>query len=196
MLDDALAEGRIDPAAPSRLPDWTVGHVLTHLARNADSIVRVLEASARGEVVDRYAGSGPGRNAEIEAGCRRPADEQVADVRRTIWRLEQAWSTHTNWDGRSRETSGREISAGDLPFMRWREVEVHRVDLGLGYETSDWPSGYVRLDLRMMEMLWNARRPMGMTGLPPAALEVPPAVRLAWLLGRTDLPGLQPAGIF
>jgi len=29
---------------PSRLPSWTVGHVLTHLARNADSVVRRLEA--------------------------------------------------------------------------------------------------------------------------------------------------------
>ena len=28
--------------------------------------------------------------------------------------------------------------------MRWREVEVHRADLGLGYDRSDWPAEYVR----------------------------------------------------
>ena len=37
-----------------------------------------------------------------------------------------------------------------------------------------------------MEMRWNARRPMGLTGLPDEALPAPPHVRLAWLLGRTD----------
>jgi maleylpyruvate isomerase len=196
MLDGALADGRLDPAAPSRLPDWTVGHVLTHLARNADSIVRVLEAAERGEVLDRYEGGGARRNAEIEAGHRRPAAEQVDDVRRTIWRLEQTWANHHAWDGRSRETAGHEIPVSDLPFLRRREVEVHRVDVGLGYETADWPDDYVRLDLRMMEMLWNARRPMGLTGLPREALAVQPDVRLAWLLGRTTISGLAAAEIF
>lgn len=195
MLDERLTEGRLDPRASSRLPEWTVGHVLTHLARNADSITRVLDASGRGKIADRYDGGAAGRDAEIEAGRERPAAAQVDDVRRTIWRLEQAWSGHAHWDGRSRETTGREIPVIDLPFMRWREVEVHRMDLGLGYEPEDWPSAYVRLELRVMEMRWNARRPMGMTGLPPAALAASPAQRLAWLLGRAPIPGLDPAGV-
>ena len=63
--------GRLDSSPrPSLLPDWTVGHVLTHLARNADSMDRVLEAAERGDVVERYAGGGAGRDAEIEAGRR------------------------------------------------------------------------------------------------------------------------------
>jgi maleylpyruvate isomerase len=193
MLDE-LADG-LDVAAPSRLPDWTVGHVLTHLARNADSNTRVLRAAERGEIVDRYEGGGPGRDAEIEAGFQRPAAEQVADINGSIERLEHQWSVQDRWDGRSRETSGREIPISDLPFMRWREVEVHRADLGLGYEPVDWPSGYVREELRTLEMRWNARRPMGLTGLPERALQQPPHVRLAWLLGRTTIEGLDPAGI-
>ena len=44
--------GALDGGAPSRLPDWTVGHVLTHLARNADSIVRVLTAEPEVDHVD------------------------------------------------------------------------------------------------------------------------------------------------
>jgi hypothetical protein len=70
------------------------------------------------------------------------------------------------------------------------------VDLGLGYTLHDWPDDYVREDLRRMEIQWNARRPMGMTGLPPAALQAPPHERLAWLLGRSELDDLPPADIF
>jgi maleylpyruvate isomerase len=196
MLDEQLDAGSLDGSAPSRLPGWTIGHVLTHLARNADSIVRVLVAAEKGAVIDRYEGGQARRDGEIEAGAPRPATELVADVRITIWSLEQTWSTHTRWDGRSREAQGRELPVSELPFTRWREVEVHRADLGLGYEPRDWPAEYVRRDLRLMEMRWNARRPMGMTGLPPAALDAPPHERLAWLLGRTPLGDLEPAGVF
>ena len=196
MLDECLDAGTLDGAAPSRLPLWTVGHVLTHVARNADSIVRVLAAAERGEIIDRYEGGSARRNVEIDEGADRPADELVADVRATIWELEQTWSRQSRWDGRSREAPGREIPVTDLPFMRWREVEVHRADLGLGYGPADWPAEYVRQDLRRMEMRWNARRPMGMTGLPQAAIDAPPHERLAWLLGRTSIGDLEPAGVF
>lgn len=40
---------------PSQLPGWTRGHLLTHLARNADSVVRRLPAASQGEAVDQYA---------------------------------------------------------------------------------------------------------------------------------------------
>jgi uncharacterized damage-inducible protein DinB len=33
---------------PSNLPEWSVGHVLTHIARNADSHVRMLQGAERG----------------------------------------------------------------------------------------------------------------------------------------------------
>ena len=195
VLDAALDDGRLDVAVPSRLPGWTVGHVLTHLARNADSIRRVLQGAARGEPVDRYVGGVAGRDAEIEAGHARPAGEQVDDVRRSIWRLEQTWSDPAVWGARSREPSGSELAALDLPGLRRREVEVHAVDLGIGVEPAGWPAEFVRLELRAMEMRWNARRPMGMTGLPPAALAAPPAERLAWLFGRAELAGTEPANL-
>jgi hypothetical protein len=73
---------------------------------------------------------------------------------------------------------------------------VHRADLGLGYEPEDWPAEFVRQDLRRMEMRWNSRRPMGMTGLPQAALDASPHERLAWLLGRTSIGELPPADIY
>ena len=105
-------------------------------------------------------------------------------------------AVQARWDGRSIETSAQEIPIVDLPFLRWREVEVHRVDLGVGYEPAAWPSGYVREELVLQTMRWNARRPMGLTGLPSEALQTSPNDRLAWLLNRGSIAGLGPAGTF
>jgi maleylpyruvate isomerase len=196
-LEDMLGGGLgdLDAAAPSLLPGWTIGHVLTHLARNADSMTWVLESAERGELVERYPGGVEGRNADIEAGAGRPAAEQVADVTASDERLDAAIAAHTRWDGRSRELAGRVIPVGELLFLRWREVEVHRYDLGLGYRFEDWPAAYARTELNELTMRWNARRPMGLTGLPAEALALPEPERLAWLLGRLEIPGLPPAGV-
>src|SRR5580658_1203131 len=64
---DGLDEAGV--RAPSRLEGWTVGHVLTHLARNADSHTRMLRAALRGESVEQYAGGAEERAANIEAGA-------------------------------------------------------------------------------------------------------------------------------
>jgi maleylpyruvate isomerase len=181
-----------DVAAPSLLPGWTIGHVLSHLARNADSHRIVLEAACRGESANRYPGGRDQRNGDIDAGAPRPLAEQVADVRRTIWSLEQAWAVMTPeaWSVVGYSMDSTEVMS-ELPFRRWREVEVHHADLGLpGFTMEDWSPEYVRRELRLGEMAWDARQPMGLTGLPPAAKALPPVQRLAWLAGRLDVPGL------
>lgn len=76
---------------PSRLPGWTVGHVLTHIARNADSHGHMLDAAAAGRAVEQYPGGYDQRGHDIEAGAARPADELRADVRSTSAALEAAW---------------------------------------------------------------------------------------------------------
>lgn len=192
-LDDVLAGGDLDPAQPSRLPDWTIGHLLTHIARNADSFVRAMEGAARGEVVDRYP---PGaRDVEIEEGAGREAAALVDDVRSTIWKLETTWSAFGAWDGASR--NGDELEpVAEIPMRRWREVDIHHVDLGIGYAFGDCPADFVRLELRRLEMLWSARRPMGMTNLPDRVLQASPADRLAWFYGRIDIDGVSPPSPF
>lgn len=190
---DALGD-RLDVDAPSRLPAWTRGHVLTHLARNADGHLRMLEGAADGRIVDQYPGGAEGRRRDIAAGAGRPAGEQVAELRRASWALESAWAQST-WEGAGRATSGALIPVRDLPFLRLREVAVHHVDLDIGVELADLPAEYVRLELRRLEMAWRARQPMGMTSLPPAALAATPTARLGWLLGRTEIDGLGPAGL-
>ena len=78
----ATIQGLDDDAVrrPSLLPRWTVGHVLTHIARNGDSVVRRLEGCVRSEVADQYEGGAEGRADEIEAGASRSAAELLDDV--------------------------------------------------------------------------------------------------------------------
>lgn len=166
--------------APSRLADWSVGHVLTHLARNADSVTRRLEGAARGEVVDQYPGGYAGRAADIAAGATRPAAELIADVRSSAERMVAVWHAlpPDAWERCTRDVSGAERPARTLVFRRWREVEVHHVDLGLGYSPAEWPPDLLAAWLpRELERL-------------PVRTEV--HALIAWACGRGPAPSLGP----
>lgn len=182
--------------AASKLPGWSVGHVLSHVARNADSHVRMLAGARDGLVADQYPGGAPERAAEIDAGAHRPAGDLVADVRSSAARLERAWAElpAACWANEARRLAGT-IQVVELPFLRWRETLVHLTDLGLAYTPADWPADYVRLELHRLAMQWASRRPMGLTELPSAALAVDDRTRLAWLLGRVEIDGVEPAGV-
>jgi maleylpyruvate isomerase len=189
---DALdpTSGGLDPTRPTVLAGWTVGHLLTHIARQADSVVRMLDGR------DQYEGGAKGRSEEIESGASRDLEALVTDVRMSIWRLESRWAAHQDWEALVTLVSGAVVPCHELPFRRWREVAIHHVDLGIGMGFEDLPSEYLRRELRLMEMLWNSRQPMGLTGLPARALELAPPQRLAWLMGRAEVEGLAPAGIY
>ena len=181
---------------PSLLPGWTVGHVITHIARNAEGHVRMLEAASRGEVGLMYPGGLDQRTRDIEAGAGRPAAELAADVTASAAQIEAVWAGLPDraWAGRGLTIAG-ELVMSDLVFIRWREVTVHHADLGLGYSWLACDTEYVRLELARLTMLWASRKPMGMTDLPPQAMAVTPHQRVAWLLGRVEIEGLAAAGI-
>ena len=181
---------------PSRLPGWTVGHVATHIARNADGFTRMLEAAMAGEVGEMYPGGRDRRTHDIEAGSTRPASELAVDVADSAANLEATWAAMpaSAWQAKGAMIA-RDVTMSDLPFMRWREVTVHHADLDIGFAWSDWEAEYVRLELVRSTMLWASRKPMGLTELPPQALAVTPHHRVAWLLGRAEIDGLPPAGI-
>lgn len=178
---------------PGLLPAWTVGHVLGHLFSNAESHIRLLQGAQRGESVQRYPGGVVQRSAEIEAGACRSAADLVADIIDSSRRLEATWGVLDDdaWSIVGESITRRE-PADELPWLRWREIEVHHVDLGLDFTWADWSPDYVRRELRRAEMGWRASHPMGLTSLPVAALAVEPRRRLAWLLGRTDIDGVAP----
>jgi maleylpyruvate isomerase len=196
-LQTMAAHGDDDPATPSQLPGWTRGHVLTHIARNADAFAHVLAGLDAGESRAAYPGGVEARNAAIDEGAARTWPELVADVDATAARYEEQLAGQQAWEGHATTSSGERTSGVDVPHHRWREVLVHHADLGdAGFTFDDWPAEYVRQDLRLLTMIWRARRPMGATELPAAALAVPPALRLAWLLGRAEIEGLPAAGVF
>lgn len=168
---------------PSRLPGWTVGHVLAHLARNADSHIRMLDAALAGRPVEQYAGGYEQRSLEIEAGAERRAGELRADVRATSAALEAAWEgmTPEAWS-RHGLVRGTEWPCRWLPFHRWREVEIHHVDLGLEYSSLHWPDEYVAREL-----------PLALATVPERVDAAGRAETLAWLVGRADQPSLDMA---
>lgn len=178
--------------APTRLPGWTRGHLITHLARHADSLTRVLTAALRGESVEQYPRGDAGRAADIEAGAHRPAAELLADMAEANQRCVRALRTMTptSWRASVRGRGGV-LPATRTVVSRWREAEVHAVDLHLGVTSADWSTRFVEHFLpgelaRLEQRAPGVRVP---TGLPDHAV-------LAWLLGRGEpgLPALPPWG--
>lgn len=174
-LDDAALR------LPSELPGWTVGHVLTHLARNAESHLRILDAALEGRAVEQYPGGHEQRSADIEAGSSRSAVAIREDVTATASALEAAWGRMTAeaWQEHGL-AQGEPWPCRALPFHRWREVELHHADLGLGYVPGDWPDDYVDLEL-----------PLALRALPERLAGEDARRVLAWLVGRAG----QPAGL-
>lgn len=182
----------------SNLPNWSVGHVLAHVTQQGDSLTRLFLAAESGAVVDQYEGGLSARIDAIERDADRSAMVQVSDLRRSIYALEGAMaSARQGWFGSARMVSGIEIKITELPLRRWREVEVHRGDLGLpelgcdGFDS--WSLDYVRHDLPNMTMQWKSRGSMGLTDLPAQIRTQSPSKRLAWLMGRLDIEGLGAA---
>jgi maleylpyruvate isomerase len=134
--------------APSLLPGWSRGHVLAHWARNADGQTRMLRAAMRGEVAAQYPGGDAQRAADIETGAARPAPLILQDVRAAIDRVEDAWRRMPP-DAWSRPTGARigHRPAWKSVWARWRETEIHHVDLDAGYTHDHWPAEFVRLML-------------------------------------------------
>lgn len=165
---------------PSLLPDWSVGHVLTHLARNAEAMVRGIDAATRGELIDQYAGGAKGRAAEIEAGAERPAHELIADVRDWSERLDAVFGSLADdlWNRHVRTLQGNEHPIARLPFHRLWEVEVHLVDLGIGPTPDGWT-----------QQLVDRTIPWLIKGLRDRADD---RSLMAWMLGRGSPPNLDP----
>ena len=128
-----------------------MGHVLTHIARNADGHCNMFDGAAKGEVFAQYPGGMAQRVDEIEMGAHRRAAEIVDDLDRTITALEAKWVSATDemWaTGRCRSFTG-EMPLALQPFRRWREVEIHHHDLGAEFSWRDWSDEYTMRELEM-----------------------------------------------
>jgi maleylpyruvate isomerase len=143
---DGLHWSDAEVAAPSLCDGWTRGHILTHLARNAQGIADTLAGALRGEIVERYPDGWEARNAAIESGAGRPYAALVADVRDTAERLDRVLGALHDAGGWGLPTA-EDQTAASWVRRRWREVEIHRVDLAADYTPDRWPPLFVVTEL-------------------------------------------------
>jgi maleylpyruvate isomerase len=125
--------------AASRLPDWTRGHLATHIARHADAICRLTQWARTGERQDMYP-SPEHRAAEIEAGARRSGLDLQIDLDTSAGRLDSAFDELEDadvWEAVVEMSRGLRVPARLLPLARLLEVVIHHVDLDIGYEITD-----------------------------------------------------------
>src|SRR5262249_36652575 len=144
-LIDAVWRRDGAPAAPSLLPGWSRGHVLTHLARNADGMINLLQWARTGVETPMYA-SAESRSADIEAGAGRPAADLAADVRESAAALAPAAASMPDdaWTAQVRALNGPPFPALGVLERRLSEVEIHHVDVAAGYSPADWPEYFLR----------------------------------------------------
>ena len=210
VLETARGLSDADLRAPSLCVGWTRGHVLTHLARNADGLVNLLTWARTGVETPQYV-SAETRDGDIEAGSGRPAAEVTADLAAASDRLAQAITQlpADRWDERVRMRSGREVTASRIPWLRLREVVIHHVDLDAGYTPAHWSPEFVERMLR-----GEARRLSERADFPEVTLRDvdthrvwsvgtdgptvtgPSPALLAWIIGRSPGDGLtvEPSG--
>lgn len=200
--------GQLDPARvadPSLLPGWSIGHVLSHLARNADGLRNLLLWARSGVEVPMYRSS-EGRDADAEAGASRPGALVVSDVLHTAAALavEVDAMPARAWSAQVRTRSGGPIPAAVVLDHRIAELNLHRHDLGIdaGLATLDPQQGaellsvlvrtYVRThEVPPLLLQPDDADPIRLGADQGAGTDAPvvsgPAVVLAgWLSGRTD----------
>ncbi len=189
LLADLESAGPVAVDQPTRLPGWPVGAVLTHLAGNARSQIAVLDGRPQ------YEDGWEGRNQAIAAGSTRPWPAIVDDLAGSSEALDDRFRSVSDWDREVRLLSGAQ-PAGLLPLARRREVEVHRLDLGLGYRLADVPADYVTRDSSLLQRWWIARHRPADRSLPTRVAERDERDRWAWLVGRLVIDGIDPAALF
>jgi maleylpyruvate isomerase len=209
LLQTASRLTDLDVHGASLLPDWSRGHVLTHLARNADGLANVVRTAISGEVTPMYA-SAEARDADIEAGAGRSASELESDLETSAERLLALLADVPAEElGRQVPTGrGPTIQISSVPWVRTREVVYHHVDLGAGFTFADVPEPVLRAGLaecprRLADAAPGATLTLTFAGgesehlvIGDGAVPVrgPAAAALAWLTGRSDGEGLVTDG--
>jgi maleylpyruvate isomerase len=192
---------------PSLMPGWTRGHVLTHLARNADAITNLVLAARTGDGRPMYAGGPEGREAAIQAGAGRHLGDLRLDLAESAERLLSAFAEGFPAEARSREVAmlrGATAYGWEIPLIRIREVEIHHVDLDAGYTPDDWTPEFAARTLDQLAPFFRDARdcPVGMLvatdteGRWEVAADGPElagraAALAAWLVGRPAGGGLR-----
>jgi len=143
----ATAAGLDDESvrAASLCQGWTRGHVLSHIARNADALGNLVSWAITGTPIAMYA-SPQARDADIAAGSTRSAREILTDIKESAARFASAATglagppEHFEVEMRA----GRITLGGQLPTLRLLEVVFHHVDLNAGYTFAEADPAFVK----------------------------------------------------
>jgi maleylpyruvate isomerase len=171
LPDDALR-------APSALPGWSRAHVVAHVARNAEALIRLATWARTGVETPMYP-SREHRAAEIESSAQAPVDVLRAELVTTAEELDAALAAldDTTWRAEVRSALGRPIPAAEIPWMRVREVWLHAVDLDAGVSVADVAPDVV--DTLLDDSTGTLSRAEGC----PSAVLVPTDRERTWTLG-------------
>ena len=133
---------------PSRLPDWTVGHVSAHIALNAEAFVRCAEDLHAGRVGVMYPSGIDGRSADIDRLSHAGAASLVDRVAESNERFNDAWRRSPPQGTCCTAPGASEFASSTIVDRRLREVEVHGTDTGLaGLGPENWSDGFVVANL-------------------------------------------------
>jgi maleylpyruvate isomerase len=210
LLETSVEFSDVDVREPSLLPGWSRGHVLTHLARNADGGSRLLVWARTGVETPEYP-SMAARAEQIEAGAGRSAGELVADVRDSATRFaaEYGQMPDSAWERVIRWTGGQEHPAARAADARLCEVLVHHVDLDADYTPDQWPADFTgdmlsravasftsRADAPAMRLHATDSDTWYDVGTARTAplIQGPQSALVAWLMGRSEGIGLTTQG--
>ncbi len=194
-------------SVPSLLPGWTVGHVVTHLARNADGLRRVLAGARVGEQLPIY-DSPQAREDGIQKGAQRGTQAIAVDYRDSSARLQQTIESlppHL-WSFTVDLGRGGPATADVVLAARLGEVELHHHDLGVdnGLALLDDTAAH-RLLQGMVRSYIRTREVPAMTLQPTSAAPIEvagggPQIAgtardlVGWLSGRGDGAALSTEG--
>jgi maleylpyruvate isomerase len=178
--------------APSLLPGWTRGHVLSHLARNADGCVNVLRWARTGVEHPMYP-SAADREAAIEKGAARGRQLLEEDLIASSARFSEACRSlpASAWSAEVMLLPGRPVQASEVVRSRLLEVWVHLVDLDTAIGFADIPEADAE-DLLDDAVQQLADRP-GIPGC-TVTVEFDGNRHRTWTLDRPDTSSRQVTG--
>lgn len=213
LLGDTITLSEQAWQEPSRLPGWTRAHIATHLARNADALVRAVDSVLMGRRGLMY-DSDEDRDLALERGSERSGLDLQIDLDTSAGRLNRRFNVLDSVPGdlMVELIPGQLFRADLVPLIRLNEVVLHHVDLDCGFEVdaidpeiAGWLLSWNALDIAgrntpAIRLLSDSGLSidLGPVGPEPVVVSGSNTLLLGWLTGRLRADqdaGLPPAPV-
>ncbi len=198
----AASLGAIDEdglLAPSLLPGWARVTIAAHLTWVADRYAAMTADALAAVATTTYPGGAAERDASLRGLEDATAGQALTGFEAASAALAGAWRhlDDHQWATTMQEQRLGAIRLSRLTALRLTELEVHHVDLGVGYQITDWPSVFTRICLPL-RIAWldahHRRRPDAARQVAGRWLLAPTDDGVRWLVtARADYVNCQPA---